>query len=364
MHAHTGQNGGDRRFADLPDLDIAASRSGWLLTALCLAYAALALYLQPGRYLYLSQSYAQPFLLFLPALLAAGLGVVGLTFARPNPTRFMLDTLKRRWLAAAPVILLFFLCVTAFTTFKITIPDIVPFYADPMLAELDLQLHGTDPWAWAHGIVSEPVSAVIFGCYGFGWLLQWFGILLFVAFWNSPARRLRYLWAFALTTVLCGTVLATVLSSAGPIFFDQLHGGDRFAGLQTALAHNGFATSVHVYADYLLAAYQSGRPQLGGGISAMPSMHVAIATLNAFFLTGFGRRWAAFGWSFAALILFGSVYTGWHYAVDGYLSILVVSLLWYLTGRFVLSSRDTVDIGLAAPEPALRQAEMVGARTL
>ena len=62
------------------------------------------------------------------------------------------------------------------------------------------------------------------------------------------------------------------------------------------------------------------------------------------------------GWSFAALILFGSVYAGWHYAVDGYLSISVVSLLWYLTGRFVLpqASRGTADAGLALPDPAPR----------
>jgi len=109
-----------------------------------------------------------------------------------------------------------------------------------------------------------------------------------------------------------------------------------------------------MYASYLLTAYTSGRPDLGGGISAMPSMHVAFVTLNAFFLNGFGRRWAVAGWSFAALILFGSVYTGWHYAVDGYLSILVVSVIWYLTGRFVLprTSRDTIGMRLPLPEPA------------
>lgn len=353
MHAHTGRSGGDRGSADLADIDNVATSGGWLLAALCLAYAAMALCLQPVRYFYLSQSYAQPFLVFLPILLAAGLGLVGLAIARHNPTRFMLDTLKQRWRAAAPVILLFFLGVTAFTTLKISIRDIVPFYADPMLAELDLWLHGTDPWVWAHGIVSETVSAAIFGYYGFVWLVQWFGTLLFVAFWNSPASRLRYLWAFALTMVLCGTVLATALSSTGPILYDRMYGGDRFAGLHTALAQNDFAVPLHRYVNYLLSAYESDRPYLGGGISAMPSMHVAIATLNAFFLSGFGRRWAVAGWSFAAAILFGSVYTGWHYAVDGYLSILVVSLLWYLTGRFVLprASRSSTDTVPASLEP-------------
>jgi len=354
MSAHTELRGGNRRTAAILDFGIAATRSGWSLVALCLAYVLAALCLQPERYLHLAQSYAKPFIFFLPALLAAGLGVAALAFARPAPTRFMRDMLRQRWLGAAPVILLFFLGITAFTAFRIAIPEIVPFYADRMLAELDLWLYGADPWTWAHSVVPEPVSAVIFVGYGYGWLVQWFGTLLFVAFWNDPARRLRYLWAFALTTILCGTVLATLLSSTGPILHDQFYGGDRFAALHAALARNGLAASVHLYANYLLAVYESGRPELGGGISAMPSMHVAFATLNAFFLSGFGRRWAVAGWSFAALILFGSVYTGWHYAVDGYLSILVVSVLWYLTGRFVLpqASPATAGMGLQLPEPA------------
>lgn len=354
MSEHTDQLGDNRRPAAILDLDIATTRSGWLLVALCLTYAVIALCLQPGRYLHLAQSYAQPFAFFLPALLAAGLGVASLAFARHAPTRFILDTFRQRWLAAAPVIFLFFLGITAFTTLKVAIPDTMPFYADRALADLDLRLHGADPWTWAHSVVSEPVSVAIFAGYGYGWLLLWFGTVLFVAFWDNPVSRLRYLWTFALTTILCGTVLATLLSSAGPIFHDQFYGGDRFAGLRTALAQNGYGASVYVYADYLLGAYQSGRPELGGGISAMPSMHVAIATLNALFLAGFGRRWAIAGWSFAAFILFSSVYTGWHYAVDGYLSILVVSLLWYVTGRLVLpqARQGISEVGLAIPDQA------------
>ncbi|MGX7873732.1 phosphatase PAP2 family protein [Mesorhizobium sp. ORM6] len=354
MGTRTGQRDGDRRSFAVLDLDVEATRSGWLLTALCLAYALAALCLQPSRYLHLAQSYAQPFVFFLPALLAAGLGLVALIFARQSPTRFMIDMVSQRWLGAAPVILLFFLCITAFTTFKTAIPDIVPFYADHMLAELDLRLHGADPWTWTHNVVSEPASTVIFIGYGYGWHVQWFGTLLFVAFWNSPAGRLRYLWALALTTILCGTILAMALSSTGPIFHDHFYGGERFAALRSALSRNGFAAPVHIYADYLLTAYESGRPELGGGISAMPSMHVAFATLNALFLSGFGRRWALAGWSFAAFILFGSVYTGWHYAVDGYLSMLVVSVLWYLTGRFLLprSSQDAAGIELPAAQTA------------
>ena len=67
----------------------------------------------------------------------------------------------------------------------------------------------------------------------------------------------------------------------------------------------------------------------GSGISAMPSMHIAIATLNAFFLTATRQRALAIsGWLFMAIIQFGAIYSGWHCAVDGYVSMVVVALIW------------------------------------
>ncbi|TIN21837.1 MAG: hypothetical protein E5Y31_19780 [Mesorhizobium sp.] len=36
---------------------------------------------------------------------------------------------------------------------------------------------------------------------------------------------------------------------------------------------------------------------------------------------------------YVALILFGSVYSGWHYAIDGYVSIALVILIWWITGK-------------------------------
>jgi len=63
------------------------------------------------------------------------------------------------------------------------------------------------------------------------------------------------------------------------------------------------------------------------GISAMPSMHVALPVL--YMLAGFREnRWL--GWAFLVYliaILIGSVHLGWHYAIDGYVSILVVAVL-------------------------------------
>jgi hypothetical protein len=38
------------------------------------------------------------------------------------------------------------------------------------------------------------------------------------------------------------------------------------------------------------------------------------------------------GWGYLALILVGSVHLAWHYAIDGYVSILAVLLIWRAAG--------------------------------
>jgi membrane-associated phospholipid phosphatase len=72
-----------------------------------------------------------------------------------------------------------------------------------------------------------------------------------------------------------------------------------------------------------------------GGISAMPSVHLSMATLFVW-LAFEVRKWL--GWVFVgylALIQIGSVILGWHYAVDGYLGILLASMIWLCVRRFV-----------------------------
>jgi PAP2 superfamily len=235
-----------------------------------------------------------------------------------------------------PVVLgpLFF---TTFGSFKRLIPLMNPYGWDHSLMIWDAWLHGgTQPWELLQPLIGTPmVTASINFIYNI-WLF-----LLYATFiWQActlkrPILRMQYLVCFLLFWIVVGTLLATVLSSAGPCYYGRITGlDDPYAPLMDYLRAANEVTpvwSVKVQ-EMLWDNYVSGGTLLGSGISAMPSMHLAIATLMA--LLGWRtNRWAGIGYTaFAAVILVGSVHLGWHYAIDGYVSIIVSIAIWHATG--------------------------------
>jgi membrane-associated phospholipid phosphatase len=92
----------------------------------------------------------------------------------------------------------------------------------------------------------------------------------------------------------------------------------------------------------LIAASRHGDNSLGRGMSAMPSMHVATSTLFALFAWRVSPRWGVAATAFLAVICIASVHLGYHYALDGLVSIPVVALLWWASG---LWARATLSPG-------------------
>jgi hypothetical protein len=80
-----------------------------------------------------------------------------------------------------------------------------------------------------------------------------------------------------------------------------------------------------VYADHAIV--------VGGGISAFPSMHVAVPALLTFATWRRSRALSTALAAFTVVILISSVALGWHYAVDGYASILGSGIIWLLVAR-------------------------------
>lgn len=270
-----------------------------------------------------------------PIILTIALGIPALALGRDSPVRYIGDRMSSRWQNALFVAFGLACCLAAFSTLKTTFPEVVPFWADKWLANADKSLYGHAAWRYAHAAIDRFWAGWLFDAYEYLWTLEWFCVPIALAFCAGMRTQLRYYWAMALTFLIGGIVIAAIFSSGGPIFYDRLLGSTRFAELNTrliGLANIGGAAS---FSDYLYGLYLSGHADLGSGISAMPSMHVAVASLNAYLLASV-NRWAGLaGWLFAAVIMFGSVYTGWHYSLDGYASILIVSAIWYATGRWM-----------------------------
>jgi hypothetical protein len=177
--------------------------------------------------------------------------------------------------------------------------------------------------------------------------------LSFVIFWLSLADTLisqRLTDAkgkMCLATILCfifiGSLTATYLSSAGPCYYNWVNGdpGPYKALIQHLktqdLQLRKISEALMLYSldaqDYLKEAAQKRMLVYGGGISAMPSMHVSTATLAMLFgwhlnktiglLLGFG----------AILTWIGSIHLGWHYAVDGIFSFLMTLGVWGFSAK-------------------------------
>jgi hypothetical protein len=208
---------------------------------------------------------------------------------------------------------------------------------------LDRSLHGGRyPWELLQPVVSIRFAAeTLVLLYTFGWFFTVQGITVWQALAAPSHRRSRFLIASVLAWPLAGNLLAGAYLSAGPWFDARLDPyGSQFLALGEQIARLGGRTQWAQ--DYLYSAYE-GRAawEVAAGISAMPSMHLVIATIVACFLWGYGLVGRLLGVTFVLGIFVGSVVLGWHYAVDSYAGILVGMFLWLVAGQLARSARGT-----------------------
>ncbi|MEQ1951555.1 phosphatase PAP2 family protein [Mesorhizobium yinganensis] len=228
-----------------------------------------------------------------------------------------------------------------FTSIKNVLPLLHGgFPYDRLHADIDAALHGgVDPWrliqvAWG----SDTVRRLVEWNYHLGWSSICYGTLFFMV--TSPrARRLRtrYLVGFMLVWIIVGNLLAGLFLSAGPAFYGLVTGdGQRFAEQLQFLAQGGeTADGTAIYQKYLWLAYINGTAGLATGISAFPSVHVALIGLNAFFLYAFSRKLGMIAFAYVAFVELSSVYLAWHYAIDGYAAIAVAGLIFVAVKKWL-----------------------------
>ncbi|MBR9844330.1 MAG: inositol phosphorylceramide synthase [Rhodobacteraceae bacterium] len=225
----------------------------------------------------------------------------------------------------------------SFAYLKFAIPYVNPFSWDVTFAEWDRALHfGVNPYEIALGLIGTPMVATVVNAAYHGWLfLVYFSVILACFSKEKRATHYRYLVAIVLVWFFGGNVIAMLLSSAGPVYYERLGFGTEFAPLMETLhAYNEigriWALDVH---EMLWEGYVAdGRAR---GISAMPSMHVASTVLMTLYAYTFGRWFGRAMTVFLVVIMVGSVMLAWHYALDGYLGALIGVLGWKLAGWMV-----------------------------
>ncbi|MFA3917678.1 phosphatase PAP2 family protein [Ruegeria hyattellae] len=276
----------------------------------------------------------------------------GMIYAKPKkPIQWLLSDLKSfvldfdKILDRLICIVAITVMATSFTFLKDIVPTLNPYGWDPLFAALDRVLHfGSDPWQWLWPVLgTPPVTRFLDITYGLWFVLLYIGLFAAIFDPRSPARSMVFLVAFSLTWILGGNLLATVFSSAGPVYFEAFGFGSEFSEQMLQLSAIDQATPLWSSdaQQLLLTNYDS--PGKIRGISAMPSMHVATSVVLTMFAFSYAR-WL--GWimvAFTGLILIGSVHLGWHYAVDGYASIPLTVAIWFMSKALVRRFGPTSD---------------------
>ncbi len=264
----------------------------------------------------------------------------------PQPARYLHKQLTSQFVTAErlaavlPVLLLFPLFISTFGVFKGLITAIQPFAWDARFAEWDRVLHGGyQPWEWLQPLLGHSYATdVIDTAY-----LLWFYVCASVLFWQivslrRPRLRMQFLVAQALLWIVLGNLAATAFASAGPCYYGRVTGlPDPFAPLLDYLRGTSEMATTKAVAiqQKLWQSYAEHGAGVRYGISAMPSMHVAVAFLNTLLGFGVSRRLGLALGVFTIVTLIGSVHLGWHYAIDGYAGMLGAYVIWRAVGWFL-----------------------------
>jgi hypothetical protein len=233
-----------------------------------------------------------------------------------------------RLIWAAPAVVLIPAVISVYTSFKCMIGELT---WDIELAAWDRALHGGDPWHLLQPWLGHYWISYLLARIYWAWFLIFQMVLMWQAFGRGPARE-QFFVSSVLTWGVLGTVGAKMFASAGPVFYGRLLGGpDPFEEV-VAYVHTLPAWS-WMMQDWLWAAYQRGDlAGFGKGISAMPSLHVAVATLNALVAWRHNRTVGIAFAVYAALVALASVHLGWHYAIDAYAGAAAALVIWWVVG--------------------------------
>ena len=238
----------------------------------------------------------------------------------------------RLWLAVA---------MTSYAYFwlKLSVPLLNDASWDQALWNLDRALHfGVSPNTLAVGWATPSLALRLLDVYYALWLPSVVVGMSYFAAWPDAAVRRAFVLSCLLLWIT-GACVYALLPAVGPIYafpsvWNELRGAQPFAE----------ATQASLWSSYqavLAGGTRGAGVDYTRGVAALPSLHVAFHVLFALWSWRLARRALPLFAAAVALTLVGSVVTGWHYAVDGYLGAALAA------GAFAVSIR--LEIGVKNP---------------
>ena len=275
------------------------------------------------------------------ALSVVAAGLVIMCWRLPALFRDTTDPaeLRTRWMICA--VLATGVTLPLFQVFKQIVLPMRGFPFDAQIATLEHKLlGGRDAWEVTHAAFGSLWPTLLLDAAYAIWLpmMFLFPMVVAAAIHNVESRG-RLIGTWVASWVLIGSVSAWILGSAGPCYFNDLVGPhEGYGRLHSALLlldgqaqQFGLALRALYFQDMLEATQAGGNLDFASGISAMPSMHVAMASLFA--IAGFerSRMLGLIFTAYAVLIWIASVHLGWHYALDGVVGTAMMFALWRLS---------------------------------
>jgi hypothetical protein len=237
-----------------------------------------------------------------------------------------------------PLVAAVIVFMPTFSVMKASIPLFTDYTWGAALIAADRAIFGTDPWRLLQPLVGYPfITSALSVAYHLWLLLIYAGSVWFAVYCRDDAVRLRYFASYFTLWTVCGIAMAIGLASVGPCFVSPILGLDAFGEQMDYLnaANQRYPVMVLEVQEILLQWHRSGQHGLGRGITAMPSMHVALATLFWLAIRRGSRLLDLFFGLFLVVIFIGSIHLAYHYAVDGIVGAAIAFGIWRMSGKAV-----------------------------
>jgi len=246
------------------------------------------------------------------------------------------------WLNVISAVLALVVTSTSFTIYKALIVGAEGYGLDATFIAWDRMIFGgNDGWVLTHRVFDTATATMWLDFLYHPTFLPMIVLYLFsITPLGLNELRQTYMLSFLAGFVVIGMIGASAMHSAGPVFDGVLYGdggtfGPLMDGLQIQLAEGGGPVYADPIRQYLLHMHNGQTVQMGAGISAMPSMHMVWVFLWVFAAWNLSHILGLIMALYAGIIWIASVHLGWHYFVDGLVSLVMIGIIWRVAGHIV-----------------------------